>query len=823
MNVDTLPGGRSAVTLDRYEDLLTVRALADYRFTGGTTVEVDTHALAELGIGVTDAEKPMLPLPEHPFDYQAWVIERAFQRERFAAFMLTGLGKTIVQVEWARQVAAHTGGQVLIVAPLNVCAQTIAEAERFYGTGPVDATERATLDAWLVDGTDVAITNYEKLDGATEPMSVAGVVLDESSMLRSLGGSRKWGVVHSFAGVRFKLCCSATPAPNDRTEYAQHAVFLDQVRSTKEYLTAYFRNDGKGNWDFKTHAYDAWVSNLASWAVFMHDPARWRFDALPDMPELVELFPPVELTAEQRARARGWESGSQPSLLGATPGGVTSRVKMQQISNGFELVDGKAEWFASEKPAFVGDLVRQHPDEQVIVWVHFDAEGDHLYDLLTMAGENVEHLSGRTSMPNRTRTIEAFRRGDGPRVLILKPAMFATGLNLQACTVQIFSSVHDSFERYFQAVRRSYRFGQSKPVRVYVPLTDLDEAINANVMEKQATFIADARALEEAVVARLRPLDTSEVRVVDTAPKIEVERCGSDAWTLVLGDSVAHMETMAEHSVDHAVFSPPFPALFAYSKELGDVANVRGTAADTSEHRLVWGWFAERLLRVMAPGRIVAIHCKEIIQPANTHGFRWTYDYPSELRAGMEDAGFRYHRRITIEKNPQSEATRNKETSLLHVTVKRNALNAFPQAGEYLLVFAAPGDPEVPVPTDISFEKWCEWANGIWPDHASYAWHGIRETDVLNTAVAREHPDERHCCPLQLGLIERTVRLWSNPGELVFSPFAGIGSEGVVALEWDRRFYGIELKESYYRTAARNLAHAEDAATSRLPMDEVAS
>lgn len=808
MKVNVSPDGSAVVDLERYEDLLTVRALPDYRFVGPASVRVDARDLAQVGVAVPAPEVDLDVAP-HLFDYQDWVVRRAFERERFAAFMLTGLGKTAVQLEWARQVATATDGRVLIVAPLNICHQTIAEAHRFYGDtlAVLDATDRAALDGWLAGGDGVAITNYEKLDGTTEPLDVAGVVLDESSMLRSIGGARKWAVMHAFAGVRYKLACSATPAPNDRSEYAQHAVFLGQVRATKEYLTAYFRNDGHGNWVFKTHGYGAWVANLASWAVFMHDPARWGFEALPDMPELATAYPPVALTGEQLERARGHETGEQSSMFGATPGGITSRTKMQQIANGYELVGGRVETFPAHKPGAAVDLVRRHVDggEQVIVWVHHDHEGDQLSKLLAAWAVDGVHLSGRDSIPRRRQTIEAFAAGDGPRVLILKPAMFAMGLNLQACTVQVFSSVHDSFERFFQCVRRSWRFGQHRPVSVYVPLTGLDEAINTNVMAKQARFETDARALEDAVVARLRPRDTSEVRIVDTTPKTEVDRTDTDDWTLVLGDSVAHMDTMAAASVDLTVFSPPFPALFAYSNELGDVANVRGTAADTSEHRLVWGWVAEKLLRVVRPGRIAAIHCKEIIQPANVHGHRWCYDYPSELRAGMEAAGWHYHRRVTIEKNPQSEATRNKETSLLHVTVRRNALAAMPQAGEYLMVFTAPGDAEIPVPVDLSFEEWCSWANSIWPDWATPTWRGIRETDVLNTAVAKETPDERHVCPLQLGLIERVVRLWSNPGEVVFSPFAGIGSELYVARQWGRRSYGIELKESYYRTAVRNL------------------
>lgn len=803
MRVLTRPDGSALVELQEYPDLLQVRALPDYRFVDASTVEVDAAALAELGLAVAPAvDCPTLA--EHLFDYQAWVVARAFERRRFAAFMLTGLGKTAVQLEWARIVSEQTAGRVLIVAPLNVVGQTVAMASSFYGEAfeVIDCTDRAELAEWLAIGGGVAITNYEKFDAdSAERWPLEGVVLDESSMLRSIGGVRKWAVMHAFAGVPYKLTCSATPAPNDRSEYAQHAVFLDQVRATKEYLTAYFRNDGHGNWVFKTHGYEAWVANLASWAVFMHDPQRWGFQALPDMPSLTTEYPPVMLSDEQLARAQRHETTEQPSFMGVTPGGITSRTKLQQIANGFELSDGTVETFEAHKPRAVVDLVEAHADEQVIVWVHHDHEGDQLAELIPSA----IHLSGKTPIPKRRTAIEAFSAGTGPRVLILKPAMFAMGLNLQACTVQVFSSVHDSFEQFFQCVRRSWRYGQTRPVTIYVPLTQLDEAINTNVMTKQARFSEDAAALESAVIARLRPRDTSEVRIVDTTLKVELDRTETEHWTLVHGDSIAHMDTMPEASVDLAVFSPPFPALFAYSKELGDVANVRGTAADTSEHRLVWGWVAAKLLRVMAPGRMVAIHCKEIIQPANVHGHRWCYDYPSELRQGMEDAGFHYHRRVTIEKNPQSEATRNKETSLLHVTVKRDALSSMPQAGEYLMIFQAPGDAEVRVPCDLSFEEWCAWANSIWPDWATPTWHGIRETDVLNTAVAKEAPDERHVCPLQLGLIERVVRLWSNPGELVFSPFAGIGSELYVARQWRRRSYGIELKQSYYRTAVNNL------------------
>jgi DNA modification methylase len=500
---------------------------------------------------------------------------------------------------------------------------------------------------------------------------------------------------------------------------------------------------------------------------------------------------------------------------------------MMQIAHGFLLEGGAVvERYPTHKPEWISKLVcGDHGDDQVIIWVTFDEEGDELAARIPHS----VHLSGKTKPAVRDEIVDRFRAGDptAPRVLILKPSMFGMGLNLQSCAVQVFSTITDSFERYYQCIRRSHRYGQTRPVKVYIPLTQLDDAICRNVMDKQSTFLDDARTLEDAVVGKLRPRDTSEVRVVNPEPQVEIDRTEAGTWTMVHADSLAHLPTMLPASVDMAVFSPPFAALYAYSKALGDMGNVRGEP----EFRLQWKWFAERLLPVMKPGRVVAIHCKEIIRFANTSGYRHCYDFPSDLREGMVDAGFHYQRRITIEKNPQLEATRNKETSLLHVTALRDAANSMPQTGEYLMVFTAPGVNEVPVTharDEHSFERHTLWMNSVWqepsestdaeveqwkafvqPDGPNAVWRGIRETDVLNAQVAKEKADERHVCPLQLSLIDRAVRLWTNPGELVLSPFAGIGSEGWASIGAGRRFYGIELKESYYRTACKFLARRE--------------
>lgn len=798
MKIET-QDGIATLGIEEYADLLQVRVLPEWRMTGYRTVTTEIRHLEAVGI-LKPPETAILGEPSSfLFDYQRWIVGLALQRERFAVFSTTGTGKTAMLLDWARIVTAYHRGRTLIVSPLAIIAQTIEEANRFYGDSlPIaDLTDRSDLRKWFQSGSGIGITNFEKIDGMTGVLPVQAVVIDESSALKQSMGSRRTSLIAAFRGVRWKLCCSATPAPNDRIEYAEHAYFLDVVRSTREFLANFFVNRD-GQWRLKHHGIQAFYRHLASWSVFMRSPAAYGFsDNTTDLPPLDVEYLSVPLTDEQIVAAQQWESGNQPSLFGATPGGVTSRTKVMQIAHGFELDSGKVKArYPSFKPEFIADLANEkHGEDQVIIWVTYDEEGDQLERLI--AGSI--HLSGRTQRAKRDAFIEAFRKGNEPRVLILKPSMFGHGLNLQSCHVQIFSTISDSFERFFQCVRRSHRYGQKHSVKVYIPLTQLDNAMCQNVMSKQSVWEEDAERQEKAFVAVLRPKDTTERRVFVTAPQAELDRASGETWTLIHGDCIAHMPTMASDSMDHSVFSPPFANLFTYSAALSDMGNVRSD----DEYRLQWEFFVPELFRIMKPGRVVAVHCMDVIRFAGQHGYRYTYDYPSDLRLGMEKAGFIYRARISIDKNPQAQATRTKDQNLLFVTLKRNALDSHPQASECVLLFTKPGEPETPVHADdVSNQEWIEWAHHVW--------YGIAETNVLNAKLGKEHDDERHICPLQLSLIERCVRLWTNPDETVFSPFAGIGSEGYEALKWGRKFYGVELKRSYFDAACRFLTEQEE-------------
>lgn len=269
-------------------------------------------------------------------------------------------------------------------------------------------------------------------------------------------------------------------------------------------------------------------------------------------------------------------------------------------------------------------------------------------------------------------------------------------------------------------------------------------------------------------------------------------------WTLVNGDSCEELPKLAENSVDLSVYSPPFLSLYTYSASERDIGNC-STPEEFFEHM---GYIIAEMLRVTKPGRHTCVHIAEVTSTKQTHGVIGLIDLPGMLIRAYQDAGWIYHGRITIDKDPQAQAIRTKSKSLLFVSLRNDSSWLRPALADYVLVFRKPGENAVPVqPDDISNEDWILWARPIW--------YGIRESDTLNVAVARENDDERHICPLQLGTIERCVKLWSNPGELVVSPFAGIGSEGYESVRLGRRFFGVELKPSYAATAAKNLHAAE--------------
>lgn len=272
-----------------------------------------------------------------------------------------------------------------------------------------------------------------------------------------------------------------------------------------------------------------------------------------------------------------------------------------------------------------------------------------------------------------------------------------------------------------------------------------------------------------------------------------------DGWRVTNGDCIDGVGAMDENSVDLSVYSPPFISLYTYTASARDMGNC-ANAREFFEH---FGFLITELLRVTKPGRHTCVHVQQVAAMLERDGYIGLKDFRGDTIRAFQAGGWIYHGEVCIDKDPQAQAIRTKSKGLLFVQMRKDSSWSRPALADYVLVFRKPGENAVPIQPDISNEDWIHWARPIW--------YGIRESDTLHVAEARGEEDERHICPLQLGTIERCIRLWSNPGELVLSPFAGIGSEGYEAIRLGRRFAGFELKPQYASVAAKNLRAAEHA------------
>lgn len=269
-------------------------------------------------------------------------------------------------------------------------------------------------------------------------------------------------------------------------------------------------------------------------------------------------------------------------------------------------------------------------------------------------------------------------------------------------------------------------------------------------------------------------------------------------WRLMLGDSCERLAEIPDGSIDFSVYSPPFDSMYTYSPHPRDVGNCTDRAEFLTHYRFV----IDHMLRVTKPGRVSAVHCMQIPILKLREGYSGLTDFRGQIIAEHIDAGWIYYGEVLIDKNPQIQAVRTKAQGLMFAQLRRDSAKSRPALADYVLLFHKPGENAVPVKPDIGNETWIEWAHPVW--------FGIREMDTLNPAPGTTESDERHVCPLQLDLIERAITMWSNPGETVLSPFAGIGSEGYVAVKLGRRSIGCELKPSYFSTAISNMRQAEN-------------
>ncbi len=465
-------------SLEDYRLFLKVKSLPIYSFTGRMAEFPDEYA-DRLGIKASRKSNGKYASPDWMFDYQGDISALAIRKQKFAVFADCGLGKTAILLEFAKHAASQLKGQkVLIVSPLMVIRQTLAECARFYGMDlEIDQVRAAGLNEWLATNkrgsAKIGITNYEAITDSIERGKLGALILDESSMLKSHYG--KWGtrIIELGKGLDWKLCLTGTPAPNDRIEYANHAVFLDHFPTVNSFLAKYFvnRGDTSNRWELKHHALGAFYTGLSHWCIFLTNPATYGWkDNVEPVPPINVHIEDIELTDDQRqlvAKAGG-------DMFG-TPGGITSRAKLSQLAKG----RSNGERVETLKPAFIRRLVESFKGESTLIWCQYNHEQEQLEKELPYAGS----ISGVTPQYKRDELIAAFQAGTLDTI-ITKAKVMGFGLNLQICTRQVFSGLMDSYETYYQAVKRSNRYGSTKPLHVHIPVTEIERPMVDNVLRK---------------------------------------------------------------------------------------------------------------------------------------------------------------------------------------------------------------------------------------------------------------------------------------------------------------------------------------------------
>ena len=702
-----------------------------------------------------------LPLIAPLFEWQAHVLKWAVMKGRAALFEDCGLGKTAQQLEWASQILRKTGGSVLILAPLAVGEQTRLEGVKFGIQASV------VSDHSEIGGPGIYITNYEKLEHF-ECGDFAGVVLDESSILKSFTGKTRKRLTEAFKDTPYRLCCTATPSPNDYTELGQHADFLG-ICTPAQMLCTYFINDtfNTGDWRLKKHAENEFWKWLASWAACISKPSDLGFDDTGyDLPEL--HMKDITVAVDQSE-----ETGDELFRI-ATLSATTMHKEMRLT--------------CPARCDAVAEMVN-NSSETWIVWCNTNLEADELKKRIPGAIE----VRGSDKPEVKRKRLADFSHGD-VRVIITKPSIAGFGLNWQHCWNVAFVGLSYSFEDFYQALRRSYRFGQTREVNAFVVQAETEGAIIKSIQRK----IKQHQTMQESMKKAAAELKTSETETIDA--KMDITTTEGDGWTIHHGDCVrVARDKIADHSVGFSIFSPPFADLFTYSADPQDMGNCE----DMDEFMKHFDYLIEEMKRIMIPGREVAVHCVDLLSTKWKHGSIQLQDFSGEIIRAFWNHGFLFHSRITVWKNPVTEMQRTKAHGLLYKTLKKDSSSSRVGVPDYLLVFRAPGESVIPVtksPEDYSVDWWQEVASPVWMT--------VDQGRVLNRTGARDNADEKHICPLQLDIIERGIELWSNPGDLIYSPFTGIGSEGWGALTLGRTFVGSELKQSYAEQACGNLSNA---------------
>lgn len=501
---------------------------------------------------VIDSGFEVETLNQNLFDFQEFITKRALKKGKYAIFADTGLGKTIMQLSWANQVTIHTNQPVLILAPLAVSAQTIEEGKKFgikvwrYGQTQLI---RDNIEEHY--NPRIVISNYEQLD-KIDCSIFSGIVLDESSILKSFDGKTKGKILESFADTPYKLACTATPSPNDPMELGNHAEFLD-VMNYNEMLAMFFVHDASDTqqWRLKGHAIERFYEFVSTWSIMLNMPGDIGF--------LNKGFDLPTLNIEQIQVKTDVPTGM---LFGGMAVNATDFNRSLRETEPARINE-------------VTKLVSEIPEsEQIIIWTKQNQEAINIQKILS----DCRNVQGSDLSEKKEKDLMDFAHGQY-RILITKTKIASFGMNFQNCRYQIFASLDFSFEATYQAMRRSWRFGQEKEVTAWMITTDRMINIPKIINQKEKQFKTMQKEMTKAVNKNIAGNITE---TIDNSDDIK-----TDQYHVMRGDCVQRTKELKDNSIDLMVFSPPFADLYTYSNYVEDMGNV----ADYDEFVNHFGFF----------------------------------------------------------------------------------------------------------------------------------------------------------------------------------------------------------------------------------------
>lgn len=698
-------------------------------------LETKQKAFIESGFDMVDLGHNFL------FDYQKYTVSIACKKGRFAIFADCGLGKTLMQLEWAAQVVNHTNRKVLVLAPFAVVAQTILEGQKF----------GFNVSEYSGEG-DIQIINYDQIQNINLNNFI-GVVLDESSILKGKDRATSTYLIDAFKLYPYKLACTATPSPNDHIELGQHVEFLGF--DTYEGMKAmFFIQDQKikssDKWRLRKHAEDDFWKYVCTWSISIDNPKTLGFNGdsfvLPKIEYIEHVF-----NVENNTNSLFADSAVSATELHQD----LKRTFEQRINKVVELVNSN--------------------NEQWIIWCLSNDEASEVAKRI----DGAINVRGSDLPKIKSKNLIDFAQNKF-RVLVTKVSIASFGMNFQNCCNMVFCSYDFKFEGFYQGVRRCYRFGQKNEVKVHLLIPESQKNVRKSIIEKGQKHYNKIKEMAKYSAKNNYKIETIEKQ--ETGAEVK-----SNSFWVMHGDCVEMIKKIESESVDYSFFSPPFADLYTYSDDPRDFSNVR----NDDEFYQQFKFLIPELFRIIKKGRLVSMHIMQGTTSIGRDGFLSIKDLRGDLIRLFQDAGFYFHAEKIIRKNPQLAATRTKNTQLMWGQTKRDSSINRPGLADYVITFRKPGKNEVPIKNDIPFDTWCKLAEPVWMD--------INESDVIsNFRSAKDKNDEKHMTPTQLSVIRNCYLLWSNKGDTCFSPFGGVGSEGCQAIKMGRKSINIELKKSYF-------------------------